>query len=429
MNVKEYREKAQPRNIPQKRNVRPRGKQCNSAKVKSNRIKKLFSSELAELKKEKLLRKTVRIDSSHGPHVIIEGKRYVDFSSNDYLNLSQHPDVIRTVSNALRKQKLGSGASRLLRGTYGPHVRLEERIAEFKRTRAALLFNTGYAANTGIIPALTDEKTLICSDELNHASIIDGTRLSRGPTGVYGHRDMEHLESLLGKSRGNKKIEKRMIITDTVFSMDGDIAPLRAIVSLADRYDALVMIDEAHATGVLGVTGRGGLEHFGIRSGRVLQMGTLSKAAGCYGGFAAGTNEMRELLVNKARSFIYSTSLPPALCEAGIKAFDIIDKRSKMLRKRLWKNRERLLRGLNRLGFDTLDSETPIIPVMAGSADSALKLAKRLYRDGVFVPAIRPPTVAEGKCRLRFSVTAGHTDEDIDHVLECLGKANWVNTN
>ena len=307
-------------------------------------------------------------------------------------------------------------------GTYSSHERLEKRIANFKKTRAALIFNTGYAANTGIIPALTDNETLIFSDELNHASIIDGTRLSMAGVKVYRHCNMEHLELLLGKGRKNKKINRRLIISDTVFSMDGDIAPLKEIVLLCDKYDAFLMIDDAHATGVIGETGRGGLEHFGIRSDRVIQMGTLSKAMGCYGGFAAGTKEMSSLLMNKARSFIYSTSLPPALCEAGIKAIDIIDKRSKGLRKRLWKNRERLFKGLNDLGFDTLDSETPIIPVMAGSADNALKLARCLYRNRIFVPAIRPTTVPEGKCRLRFSVTAGHTNEDIDLVLEILSK-------
>ena len=407
MNVKGSENKAQKR---------------KSAIVKSNRSKILFSSELAELREKKLLRKTVRIDSSHGPKIVIDGKTYTDFSSNDYLNLSGHPAIIRAASNALKKNRLGSGASRLLSGTYSPHVRLEERIADFKKTGAALIFNTGYAANTGIIPALTDNETLIFSDELNHASIIDGIRLSKAGTKVYRHCDMGHLESLLEKGRADKKIKKLMVITDTVFSMDGDIAPLREIVLLCEKYDAALMIDEAHATGVLGETGRGGLEHFCINADNIIQMGTLSKAMGCYGGFAAGTKEMTDLLMNRARSFMYSTSLPPALCEAGIKAIEILEHRSKGLRKRLWKNRERLFTGLNGLGLDTLDSETPIIPVMAGSADNALKLAKYLYKNGIFVPAIRPPTVPEGKCRLRFTVTTGHTDEDIDLVIECLNR-------
>ncbi|GBE03934.1 MAG TPA: 8-amino-7-oxononanoate synthase [Nitrospirae bacterium] len=383
---------------------------------------KEFNNELNCLKKQNLLRETVCINSSNGSKIVINGKTYTDFSSNDYLNLSQHPAIISAASNALKKKNLGSGASRLLSGTYTSHERLEKRIASFKKTDAALIFNTGYAANIGIIPALTDNETLIFSDELNHASIIDGTRLSRAGLKVYRHCDMEHLESLLEKGRTNKKINDLMIITDTVFSMDGDIAPLKEIVHLSEKYNALLMIDDAHATGVLGGTGRGGLEHFGINPDRIIQMGTLSKAMGCYGGFAAGTKEMADLLMNKARSFIYSTSLPPVLCDAGIKAIDIIDHRSKALRNKLWKNRERLFKGLNGLGFDTLDSKTPIIPVIAGSADDALKMAKRLYRNRIFVPAIRPPTVSENKCRLRFSVTAGHTNEDIDHVLECLEK-------
>lgn len=403
--------KVRPRNIPQERNVGSRGRQSGS-----------FKSELKELKEKKLFRKPVCIHSSHGPEIVIDGKTYTDFSSNDYLNLSGHTDIIRAVSSALKKNIFGSGASRLLSGTYSSHERLEKVIANFKRTRAALIFNTGYAANTGIIPALTDPETLIFSDALNHASIIDGTKLSSAGVKVYRHNDMEHLELLLEKSRESKKIKKLMIITDTVFSMDGDIASLNDIVLLADKYDALVMIDDAHATGVLGETGRGGLEHFGIHDSRIIQMGTLSKAMGCYGGFVAGTKELVDILTNKARSFIYSTSLPPVVCEAGIKAVDIIDQKSKGLRKRLWKNRNRLFNGLNDLGFDTLGSDTPIIPVMAGSADNALKLAKRLYKNKIFVPAIRPPTVPEGKSRLRFSVTAGHTNEDIDRVLECMGK-------
>ena len=381
-----------------------------------------FYDELNCLKKQNLLRKPVCINSSHGSKIVIDGNTYTDFSSNDYLNLSEHPAIITAASNAFKQRMLGSGASRLLSGTYSSHERLEKRVANFKKTQSALIFNTGYAANTGIIPALTDSETLIFSDELNHASIIDGIRLSMAIVKVYRHADTAHLEMLLEKSRKNKRIKKLMIITDTVFSMDGNIAPLKEIVLLSEKYNALLMIDDAHATGVLGETGRGGLEHFGIRSDRIIQMGTLSKAIGCYGGFAVGSREMVDLLTSKARSFIYSTSLPPVLCDAGIKAIGIVDHRSKGLRKRLWKNRERLFKGLNNLGFDTLDSETPIIPVMAGNTDDALKLAKRLYRKKIFVPAIRPPTVPDGKCRLRFSVTAGHTNEDIDHVLETLSR-------
>ena len=392
-----------------------------SEKVRKN-VSKIFDLELKELKEKKLLRKPVCIESSHGPKIVINGKTYTDYSSNDYLNLSEHPAVIKAAANALKNMTLGSGASRLLSGTYTSHKLLEKRIAKFKGTQSAVLFNSGYSANTGIIPALTDKETLILSDELNHASIIDGTRISRATVKVYRHCDLEHLKLLLKKGHTDRRFKKLMVVTDTVFSMDGDIAPLDVINTLCEKYDAFLMIDEAHATGVIGDTGRGGLEYYGIRSKRIIQMGTLSKAFGCYGGFTACTKEIEELLVSRARSFIYSTSLPPALCEAGIKAIDVVEKRSKGLREKLWKNRDRLFNGLNDLGYNTLYSETPIIPVVVGSTKDALKMAKRLYREMIFVPAIRPPTVTEGKCRLRFSVTSGHTNEDIDHALEILSK-------
>ncbi len=284
---------------------------------------------------------------------------------------------------ALKEYGLGSGASRLLSGTYLPHVKLEERIAKFKKTEAALVFNTGYAANTGIIPAVAGADAVIFSDELNHASIVDGIRLSKADAKIYRHRDVNHLESLLKKAVRSKSVKRRLIITDSVFSMDGDIAPLKDVVSLCDKYDSLLMIDDAHATGVIGKKGRGGLEHFGIQqTDRIIQMGTLSKAAGCYGSFVACNKDLIALLINKARSFIYSTSLPPAVCEAGIKAIDIIDTGSGDLRKKLWSNRERFYKGLESLGYDTLDSETPIIPVLAGDVKNALKLGQYLLLKG-----------------------------------------------
>jgi 8-amino-7-oxononanoate synthase len=385
---------------------------------------KVFNEKLREITKKGLLRKPLCIDSSDGAVVFIKGKRFLNFSSNDYLGLSSHPEVVRAVARSLRKHGFGSGASRLLSGTSLSHKKLEERIAQFKKTAATLLFNTGYAANTGIIPALAEADTVIFSDELNHASIIDGIRLSRAEVAVYNHRDTVHLESLLTKysSQKRKGIKNKVIITDTIFSMDGDIAPLNDIISLCRKYRALLMIDDAHATGVLGKTGRGGLEHFGIKPDNIIQMGTLSKAAGCYGGFAAGSKNMITLLTNRARSFIYSTSLPPAVAEAGVKAIDIIDRRSKRLRKRLWDNRKRLYQGLQGLGFNTLGSETPIIPIFAGNVENVLKIGNYLFRHNIFAPAIRPPTVPEGMCRVRFSVTAAHTDRDIDYVLEKMEK-------
>ena len=384
---------------------------------------KIFNRDLEKLKSKNLLRKLTCLESSNNSKISIKGQTYINFASNDYLNLSGHPEIVKAAVSSLNKYGFGSGASRLLSGTYASHERLEKRIAEFKRTEAALVFNTGYAANTGIIPVLAEEGSLIFSDELNHASIVDGTRLSKAEVMIYKHKDVDCLEALLKRTSSEKLIKRKIIITDTVFSMNGDIAPLKDLMRMSEKYNALLMIDDAHGTGVIGKTGRGGLEHFDIKADNVIQMGTLSKALGCFGAFAAGKKDLITLLVNRSRSFIYSTSLPPAVAEAGIKAIDILDSRSIKLRKRLWKNRQRLHEGLQDLGFDTLGSETPIIPVLIGGIDSTLKTGEYLFRNKIFAPAIRPPTVPDGKCRIRFTVTAGHTDKDIDQVLEVMKKA------
>ncbi len=381
-----------------------------------------FHQDLKEIKEKKLLRKLECIESSKDSRIAIDDRTFVNFASNDYLNLSGHPGIVKAASSALKKYGFGSGASRLLSGTYAPHKKLEERIAAFKKTQAALVFNTGYAANTGIIPVIAGKGDVVYSDELNHASIIDGIRLSGADVIIYRHRDSGHLETLLKKDKKRTSAIRRLIITDTVFSMDGDIAPLSDLADLSNKYDIGLMIDDAHGTGVLGKTGRGGLEHFGMKAGNIIQMGTLSKAAGCYGAFVAGRRDLIEVLINKARSFIYSTSLPPAVVEAGTKAVEIIESGSVRLRKKLWKNTHRLNDGLVRLGYDTLGSETPIIPILVGDVSTAMKIGKYLYENGVYAPAIRPPTVQAAKCRIRFSVTAGHTDADIDLVLDVLKK-------
>jgi 8-amino-7-oxononanoate synthase len=389
---------------------------------RAHTLKNNFKLELQEIENSGLLRKTTCLESSSGSRISIKGKTYSNFASNDYLNLTGHREIVQAAIRGLRKYGFGSGASRLLSGTYGPHKRLEERIAKYKGTQAAIVFNTGYAANTGVIPVLADAGSVIFSDELNHASIVDGTRLSKADVKIYRHRDMNHLESLLRRYCRNNKIKRRLIVTDTVFSMDGDIAPVNDIAVLSKQYDALLMIDDAHGTGVLGKSGKGGVEYFNIGTGDIIQMGTLSKAAGCIGGFVAGRRELVNLLINRARSFIYSTSLPPSSCDAAITALDILGRKSGNLRKKLWKNRDLLCDGLKEAGFNIMDSETPIIPVIMGSEDNALKAARRLFRNKIFAPAIRPPTVPSGKCRIRFSVTAGHTDDDIVRVLDIMKK-------
>lgn len=383
---------------------------------------KWLREAVSETKSKNLFRQPVCIESSQGPRISINGKTFLNFSSNDYLNLSQHPDIIKAAMAGLKKYGFGSGASRLLSGTYDSHRQLERNIASFKKTESALVFNTGYAANTGIIDALAGKDSVVFSDELNHASIIDGARLSGADVKIYRHRDVNHLESLLNKNIKNRKTGRGLIVTDTVFSMDGDIAPLKDLISLSKKFNTLLMIDDAHAMGVVGKTGRGGLEYFGIKSRDIIQMGTLSKAAGCFGGFVAGNRELIDLLVNRARSFIYSTSLPPAVAAASIRAIKILDSGSDYRRKKLWKNRERMYQGLKNIGFDTIDSETPIIPVMVGETKEALRIGSHLYSNKIFTPAIRPPTVSEGKCRIRFTVTAGHTYKDIDMALEAMKK-------
>lgn len=383
---------------------------------------KAFKDELNELRKEGLLRKLTTIEPLRGSKITINGKTFINFSSNDYLGLSRHPEIIKIAVDTLKRGGVGSGASRLLSGTYPCHKRLEDAVARFKKTEGAIVFNSGYTANIGVIQAISDLDTVIFSDALNHASIIDGIRLSKADARVYRHRDVNHLESLIRASFRRKKIRRRLIVTDTIFSMDGDIAQLKDIVDVSKRYDAILMIDDAHGTGVLGKNGRGALEHLGLDGKDIIQIGTFSKALGVFGAFVAGSSELIEFLVNRARSFIYSTSLPPSLIEACIKALKIINSDSHGLRERLWRNRQRLYKGLINLGYDTMGSETQIIPVLTGSVKDTTRLSRYLYKNGIFAPAIRPPTVPEGKCRIRFSVTTAHINEDIDMLLEVLKK-------
>jgi 8-amino-7-oxononanoate synthase len=281
-----------------------------------------------------------------------------------------------------------------------------------------LLFNSGYAANTGIIPAIAGEGDVILSDSLNHASIIDGCRLSRANVVVYPHKDVDRIESALKKNRNAKRT---LIVTDGVFSMEGDIAPLPELLLLAEKYGAILMVDDAHATGVLGKTGRGTAEHFGL-AGRVhIQMGTLGKALGSFGAYAAGNRELIEYLINSARSFIYSTSLPPAVCAASLAAFDVVE-REPELRETLWKNRDRFVHGLAALGVVPGSSETPIVPVMLGESEKALKAADKLFEYGLYATAVRPPSVPEGAARIRVTVTAAHSSDDIDTAVALFGR-------
>ncbi len=378
----------------------------------------MFEYELSQLDQNYMRRHPTVVESYDGPHVTINGRKLLLLCSNDYLGLSGHAALREAARLALERYGFGSGASRLVSGTSVLHRDLEQAIACFKGTEASLLFNSGYAANTGIIPAVAEEGDVILSDSLNHASIIDGCRLSRAEVQVYRHRDADHVEDLLKK---NPNARRRLIVTDGIFSMDGDIAPLRELAFLAEKYSAILMVDDAHATGVIGKTGRGTAEHAGLARGVHIQMGTLGKALGSYGAYAAGDRDVIEYLLNRSRSFVFSTALPPAVCAASIAALDIVA-REPARREKLWKNRERFVRGMGSLNIDTGSSETPIVPITLGDSSRALRAGHKLLEHGVCATAIRPPTVPEGSARIRVTVLASHSDDDIDRAVDVFGR-------
>ena len=378
----------------------------------------MFEQELSILQQQHLLRKPMVLESPQGPWITIKGRKVLLLCSNDYLGLAGHPALGTAACAAVERYGFGSGASRLVSGTSALHEELERRIAAFKGTESALLFNSGYAANTGMIPSVSGAGDVILSDSLNHGSIIDGCRLSRAQVHVYAHKDMEQVEGILKKTA---RAGRRLIVTDGVFSMDGDLAPLPELCFLAEKYDAVLMVDDAHAMGVLGRNGKGTVEHFGLQGKVPLQMGTLGKALGSFGAYAAGDRDVVDYLLSRSRSFIFSTSLPPAVCAASIVALDIVEAEPER-RARLWHNRERFVQGLHAIGLRTGDSETPIIPVIVGDSEAALNAGAALFEKGVFAPAIRPPTVAEGSARIRTTVMASHSDEDIDKALRIISR-------
>jgi len=366
------------------------------------------------------LRRTLKlVEGPQGPRVTIDGREVVLMCSNDYLGLANHPLVKEAAIKAVEKWGAGAGASRLVSGNMEAHAILEERIRNFKKAPSALLFNSGYNANLGVITALADRSTEVFSDRLNHASIVDACVLSRAKVRRYANRDLGSLEGLLKASTAKRKL----VVTDSVFSMDGTIAPLPDMIGLLERYNAMLLVDDAHATGVLGKTGRGSLEHFGIKENpSVIQMGTLGKALGSFGAFVTATQEVTDLLVSKARPFIYTTALPPSVCAAATKAIDIIEENPGLIR-RLSENTSFVLRGLKDAGFDTMESTTPIIPVRTGGSEKTMEASKKLLERGVFVQGIRPPTVPEGSARLRVTVTAAHTKEDLELVVAAFREA------
>jgi 8-amino-7-oxononanoate synthase len=350
-----------------------------------------INEELEQLKKSGLYRKLRTIEKVNGSRITMGGKEYVNFCSNDYLGLAQHPKVKEKAIAIIKDFGFGAGASRLISGNTIIHEELEKRIAKFKGTEAALIFPTGYMANLGTITALVDENDTVIIDRLNHASIIDACKLSKAKLQVYPHKDMPALEKILARS---EKYRRRLIITDAVFSMDGDISPVAEIAKLGKAYRAITMTDDAHATGVVEIEGKADIV-----------MGTLSKAVGSLGGFIAGSAELIDYLRNKARSFIYSTALPPAACAASLAALEIMESEPE-LRQKLREN-IRLIRQ---------DAESAIIPIIIGDATETMRISQKLFEQGIFVSAIRPPTVAKGESRLRITVSALHSRVEVEQL-------------
>jgi glycine C-acetyltransferase len=374
--------------------------------------------ELDQLRQQGLYRPLRVLGSAQDTEVVVDGKHVLNLSSNNYLGLTTHPRLKTAMIEATEQWGAGSGAVRTIAGTMTIHEDLERRLAEFKHTEASLVFQSGFTANLGVLQSLVREGDVIISDELNHASIIDGIRLSKAERSIFKHRDMDDLERHLEKHR-DKRV--KLVVTDGVFSMDGDIAPLPAIVERAERVGALVMVDDAHASGVLGENGRGSVNHFGL-DGRVdLQMGTLSKAIGVLGGYVAGAQPVRDFLIHRARPFLFSTSHPPGVAAACIAAIDVLLAEPERI-DRLWKNTARFKEGLRRLGFDTGASETPITPVIVGKGALAMEFSDRLFKLGVFAQGIGFPTVPEGRARIRTIVTSVHTDGQLDRALEAFAK-------
>jgi len=373
----------------------------------------MFEHELSKLDERNLLRRLRVVDTYDGSRITMNNRDMLLLCSNDYLGLANHPALRQAAFQAMERYGFGAGASRLVSGTSALHHALEERLALFKGTEAALVFNSGYAANTGIIPAIVGTGDLILSDSLNHASIVDGCRLSKAQVKVYRHKDSVQVEALLKKSLNARQ---KLIVTDGVFSMDGDIAPLPDLVYLSEKYGAILLVDDAHGTGVLGQTGKGTVEHFGL-SGRVqIQMGTLGKAFGSFGAYVAGSRALIDFLINHSRSFIYSTALPPSVCAASLAAIDVLEQEPER-RDRLWNNRNQFVNGLRSIGISTGASETPIIPLIIGDSGRTLKVAEKLFEYGVYATAIRPPTVPADAARIRTTVSAAHTDVDVDSAL------------
>jgi glycine C-acetyltransferase len=380
-----------------------------------------LDEDLRQMQAEGLLQPLRVFESAQAAEVTIDGERLLNLASNNYLGLNTHPHLVSAALEATRMWGAGTGAVRTIAGTQLLHEELEKRLATFKRAPAALTFQSGYTVNIGVIGSMLDEGDCVVSDRLNHASIIDGIRLTKAQRQLYEHCDADDAERALKAARdgGARRV---LLVTDGVFSMDGDIAPLPDLVERAEKYEAAVMVDDAHATGVLGSNGRGTTDHFGLHGRVALNIGTLSKAMGVVGGYVAASQSVREHLIARSRPFLFSSSHPPAVTAACIAAVDVLEQQPELV-ERLWTNTRHFKEGLKALGFDTGVSETPITPVMVGQAPLASALSSALARRGIFAQAIGFPTVPRGQARVRTIVTAAHTTAQLDRALEAFGEA------
>jgi glycine C-acetyltransferase len=373
-----------------------------------------LTTELASLKTQGLYRQLRVLEDEQKPHTTFDHRLVVNLSSNNYLGLTTHPRLRERALEATRRFGVGTGSVRTIAGTMAIHMELERRLAEFKHTEAVVVFQSGFAANAGTVSAILDKDDVVVSDELNHASIIDGCRLSRATIKVFAHRDVDAARGVL-KSLPAK--QRALLITDGVFSMDGDLGPLSELCTLAEEYGCIMMVDDAHASGVFGRNGRGTIDHFGVHGRVDIQVGTLSKAIGVLGGYVAGSRDLIEFLHHRARPFLFSTSHPPAVAAACLAAIDVLLEEPALI-ERLWDNTRYFKAGLAKLGFNTGVSESPITPVIVGDGALAMTLSDRLFEAGVFAQGIASPTVPPGKARVRTIVTATHTRDELQFALD-----------
>jgi glycine C-acetyltransferase len=377
-----------------------------------------LADELGSLREQGLYRVLRVLDGEQKAHTAVDGRSVVNLSSNNYLGLTTHPRLRERALQAVRELGVGTGSVRTIAGTMSIHMELERKLAAFKRTEAAVVFQSGFTANAGTVSSILGREDVIVSDELNHASIIDGARLSRATIKVFPHRDVAAARKIVSELPST---QRKLIITDGVFSMDGDLGPLPELCDVADEFGCIMMVDDAHASGVFGKNGRGTVDHFGMHGRVDVQVGTLSKAIGALGGYVAGSRALIEFLYHRARPFLFSTSHPPAVAAACLAAIDVLETEPQLI-ERLWENTRMFKSGLEALGFNTGASESPITPVIVGDGALAMRLSDRLFEEGVFAQGIGFPTVARDKARVRTIVTATHTRDELQFALDGFGR-------